>query len=219
MRLYIALVSCLLLAAGFSSTSNAAEKHLIYMQGCCSVKQTNGPVAKGYQTIAQKLRDDGFDVFFELRTSDETDSDAQVQAYATKVAEYVQGLLLKGTAPEDITVSGFSLGSVTTMVASGLIANQKVNYVLLAGCPEHPHLSITIDYTKVKGRVLSIVNNKDRIFGSCAGHFPNTATFKEITLDSGEGHKLFRLTDESSLKLWKEPLENWAMGQSVAVQQ
>ncbi len=61
---------------GFSHMSNAAEKHLIYMQGCC-VKQANGAVAKDYQKIAQALRDSGFSVFFELRTSDETDSDEQ----------------------------------------------------------------------------------------------------------------------------------------------
>lgn len=95
MKLFAALFSGLLLATGFSHTPNAAEKHLIYMHGCC-VKQSSGAVAKDYKTIAQKLRDSGFNVFFELRTSDATDSDAQAQAYAAKVAEYVQGLLAKG---------------------------------------------------------------------------------------------------------------------------
>jgi len=212
MKLLIALFSSAVLAVGFSSSSNAAEKYLVYMQGCC-IKQTNGPIAKDYQTIAQKLRDAGFNVFFELRTSDQTDSDAQVQTYAEKVAEYVTGLLAKGVAPEDITVSGFSLGSMTTMVASGLIANPKVNYVLLSGCPSNSAIPVTIDFTKVSGRVLSIVDSKDDKFGSCVGKLPNAATFKEVTLDSGEGHKVFRLTDETNLKLWKEPLESWAKGQ------
>jgi len=212
MKLFVTLFSGLLFAAGFSHTASAAEKYLIYMQGCC-IKQTNGAIAKDYKTIAQKLQDSGFNVFFELRTSDATDSDAQVQAYAAKVAEHVQALLAKGVAPEDITVSGFSLGSVTTLVASGLIGNPKVNYVLLAGCPGNSTIPVSIDFTKVSGRVLSIVDSKDDKFGSCVGKLPNAATFKEVTLDSGEGHKVFRLTDETNLKLWKEPLESWAKGQ------
>lgn len=212
MKLFVALFSGLLLATGFSHASNAAEKHLIYMHGCC-VKQTSGAVAKDYQTIVQKLRDSAFNVFFELRTSGATDSDAQAQAYAAKVAEYVQGLLTQGTPPEDITVSGYSLGAMTTLVASGLIANPKVNYVLLAGCPVKVNIPVTIDYSKAGGRILSIVDSKDDKFGSCVGQLPNAAAFKEITLDSGEGHKVFRLTDETNLKLWKEPLESWAKGQ------
>lgn len=212
MKRLTALISVAVLMTGFSYVSNAAEKHLIYMQGCC-VKTMNSPAAKDYQTIVQKLRDAGFNVFFELRTADATDRDEQAQAYAAKVARYVQELLAKGVAPEDITVSGFSLGSSTALVASGLIANPKVNYVLLAGCPMGANIRVTIDYTKVSGRILSIVDSKDDKYGSCAGRLPSGATFKEITLDSGEGHKVFRLSDESNLKLWKAPLEAWAKGQ------
>lgn len=211
MRSFLAFAAALFCTA-FSPASQAAEKHLIYLHGCC-VKGKQGPVAKDYQKIVQTLQDDGFKVFFELRTSEETDSDAQVQAYAAKVADHVKGLLSKGVAPEDITVSGYSLGSMTALVASGLISNPKVNYVLLAGCPVNANIQVTIDYAKVSGRVLSIVDNKDDKFGSCAGRLPNAAQFKEIALDSGEGHKVFRLTDDAKLKLWKDSLEQWAKGQ------
>lgn len=212
MRKLVALISSAALMTSLVHTSNAAEKHLIYMQGCC-VKQKNGAVAKDYETIVQQLRDAGFNVFFELRTSDETDSDAQAQAYATKISDHVNGLLAKGTPPEDITVSGYSLGSMTALVASGLISNPKINYVSLAGCAVKVNIPVSIDYSRVSGRILSIVDNKDDKFGSCAGKFPNAAAFKEVTLDSGEGHKVFRLTDETHLKLWKDPLESWASGQ------
>lgn len=193
---------------GALPTAHAAEKHLIYMQGCC-VQQANGAVARDYQTIVQTLRDAGFNVFFELRTADETDKDGQAQAYAEKIAQYVQGLLAKGVAPEDITVSGYSLGSRTALVASGLIAQPKVNYVLLAGCPTG-NSRVTIDYTKVKGRILSIYDSQDDKFGSCEGKLPKEVTFKEIKLESGQGHKLFRLSDEASIASWKLPLEQWA---------
>ena len=187
----------------------AAEKHLIYMQGCC-VQKANGAAARDYQTIVQTLRDAGFNVFFELRSADETDNDGQAQAYAEKIAQYVQGLLAKGVMPEDITVSGFSLGARTALVAAGLIAQPKVNYVLLAGCPNNANSRVAIDYTKVKGRILSIYDSLDDKFGSCVGLLPKEITFKEIKLDSGQGHKLFRLSDEASIASWKVPLEQWA---------
>jgi hypothetical protein len=60
------------------------------------------------------------------------------------------------TAPEDITVSGNSLGSITTLFTAIKIAEPKVNYVLLAGSqlPSNPR-KFRIDFTQVKGRVLS----------------------------------------------------------------
>ena len=188
--------------------AGAAEKHLIYMQGCC-VQKANGAAAKDYQAIVQTLRDAGFNVFFELRTADETDNEGQAQAYAEKIAQHVQGLLAKGVAPEDITVSGFSLGSLTALVASGLIAQPKVNYVLLAGCPVNASIRVAIDYTKVTGRILSIYDSLDEKFGSCEGRLPKNVTFKEIKLESGKGHKLFRQSDEASIASWKVPLEQW----------
>lgn len=212
MRSFVAITAAALLCIAFSPATRAADKHLVYLHGCC-VKGKQGPVAKDYQKIVQTLQDDGFNVFFELRTSEETDSDAQVQAYAAKVADHVQGLLSKGVAPEDITVGGYSLGSMTALVASGLISNPKVNYVLLAGCPVNANIRVSIDYTKVTGRVLSIVDSKDDKFGSCSERLPNAVQFKEIALDSGEGHKVFRLTDDTNMNLWKGPLEQWAKGQ------
>lgn len=197
-----------LVLMGVLPAAGAAEKHLIYMQGCC-VQKANGAVAKDYQAIAQTLRDAGFNVFFELRTADETDNEGQAQVYAEKIAQYVQGLLAKGVAPEDITVSGFSLGSLTALVASGLIAQPKVNYVLLAGCPVNASIRVAIDYTKVTGRILSIYDSLDEKFGSCEGRLPKNVTFKEIKLESGKGHKLFRLSDEASIASWKVPLEQW----------
>jgi hypothetical protein len=212
MRSLVTFAAAALFCIAFSPVSQAGEKHLVYLHGCC-VKGKQGPIANDYKKIVQTLKDDGFSVFFELRTSNETDSGAQVQSYAAKVADHIQGLLSKGVAPQDITVSGYSLGAMTALVASGLISNPKVNYVLLAGCPVNANIQVSIDYAKVSGRVLSIVDNKDDKFGSCAGRLPNAAQFKEIALDSGEGHKVFRLTDDANLKLWKGPLAQWATGQ------
>jgi hypothetical protein len=211
MKALFAVMSGVALMTGFSTTALGGEKYLFYIHGCC-IKGSGDAKVKAYETIVQDLKNAGFNVSFDLRYSSESDNDAGAQAYAAKVAEQVKALLAKGVAPGDITVSGYSLGSMTTMVASGLIDNPKVNYVLLAGCPTNASIKVNIDYTKVKGRILSIVDSKDDKFGSCNGRFPGADVFNEIARDSGQGHKLFQLTDAESYALWKAPLESWANG-------
>ncbi|MEK6663235.1 MAG: hypothetical protein AABY73_05140 [Pseudomonadota bacterium] len=191
---------------GFLGISQAVEKHLFYIHGCCIDKVGGG----AYETIVKDLQSAGFNVVFDLRYDDSTPA---VQAYATKVADQVKSLLAKGTAPEDITVSGYSLGSRAAMFASIEIANPKVNYVLLAGCPRTVARSFYIDYAKVQGRILSLVDTTDNIFESCKAHLPESALKKEVEFDSGYGHAIFRFTTEKAYKLWKEPLEAWAKGQ------
>lgn len=204
MKSLMTMITTAALMAGTSSVAHAADKHLFYIHGCC----INNVGGGAYETIVKELQNSGFNVVFDLRYDD---SDAEVQAYATKVADQVKNLLAKGTAPEDITVSGYSLGSVTTMFAAISIANPKVNYVLLAGCPAGAR-KFDIDYTKVQGRILSIVDTKDDKFGSCKERLPESTLQKEVAFDSGQGHAVFRLADEKSLKLWKEPLVTWAKG-------
>lgn len=211
MKMLIAMITSVAWMVASLGVAHAAEKHLFYVHGCC-IKGKDDPKIKAYEMIAQELRNAGFNLTFDLRYADMSDSDALVQAYAAKVADQVNALLAKGVVPEDITVSGYSLGSMTTLVASGLIANPKVNFVLLAGCPVNTAIPVTIDYSKVKGRVLSITDTKDDKFGSCNGRLPESVTYKEVVLNSGEGHAVFRLTDEKNLKLWKEPLAAWAKG-------
>ena len=190
----------------FLGVTHAAEKHLFYIHGCCIDKTGSG----AYTTIAKDLQGAGFNVVFDVRYDDST---AAIQAYSTKVAGQVKDLLAKGVAPEDITVSGFSLGSVTAMFASIEIANPKVNYVLLAGCPGKGARTFDIDYAKVQGRILSIVDVKDDRFESCKSRLPESALKKELEIDSGYGHVIFRYTNDKAYKLWKEPLEAWAKGQ------
>lgn len=204
MKQFIASIAGVVLMAGVSNVSHAAEKYLFYMNGCCIDKVGAWP----YETIVKKLKSDGFNVIFEIRGDD---SNAAIQAEVEKIAGQVKDLLTKGTAPEDITVSGYSLGSVISMFASIAIANPKVNYVLIAGCPKGARFNI--DYTQVQGRILSIVDTKDDIFGSCKERLPESVLQKEVAFDSGYGHAVFRYPDEKYVKLWKEPLEAWAKGQ------
>ncbi len=203
MKAFIGLLASIALMSGFSVDANAADKHLFYIHGCCINKVGGG----AYETIARDLERSGFKVTFDLRYDD---SDAEVQAYAAKIATQVKNLLAKGTAPENITVSGYSLGSVTALYASIAIANPGVNYVLLAGCPGKEARQFDIDYTKVQGRILSIIDSKDDKFGSCKKRLPESVLQKEITIDSGIGHAVFRYADEKNITLWKGPLISWS---------
>ena len=206
--LKVLFVGAVLMIGSFG-VANAAEKHLFYMHGCC-VKDKNDTSAKAYEMFVQEFKNSGLNVNFELRYSDVSDSNEAAHKHSVKIADQVRSLLAKGTKPEDITVSGFSLGSMTSLLVAGLVANPKVNYVLLAGCPVKPSIPVTIDFTKIKGRILSIVDSKDEKFGSCKGRIPDDMLQKEVTLETGLGHKLFLQKDVEHIKLWKEPLENWA---------
>lgn len=178
---------------------------MFYIHGCC-IGKVGGA---GYEAIVNDLKGSGFDVRFDLRTDD---SDKEIQAYVAKVATQVKDLIAKGTPPEKITVAGYSLGSITTLLASVAIANPKVNYVLLAGCPGPGARPVSIDYGKVQGRVLAVRDDQDDRFGSCQGKLPAGITQKEVKFDSGKGHSVFRLPDSDHIKLWKEPLIMWSDG-------
>ncbi len=206
MKTLTVIITSVILFASTFNVALAAEKTLFYIHGCCIHKVGGG----AYETIVKDFQKAGFIVVFDLRTDDST---AAVQAYATKVADQVKSLLAKGTAPEDITVSGYSLGSVTAMFASIEIANPKVNFVLLAGCPGKGARYFDIDYSKVQGRILSLVDVKDDRFESCKSRLPESALKKEVEFDSYEGHHIFKGTSSKAYKLWKEPLEEWAKGQ------
>lgn len=205
----IAAIAAATLMTAAIDVAHAADKHLFYVHGCC-VKDSDDPKAKVYETVVRGLADAGLTVAFELRPTPIGDSDEKAHAYAAKIAARVRSLLAAGTAPEDITVAGYSLGSMTTMVASGLIAHPKVNFVLIAGCPVNSRVHVTIDYAKVMGRVLSIVDSKDDRFGSCAGKLPGATPYREIMLNTGQGHGVF--ADLKYLDLWRDPLLAWTSG-------
>lgn len=208
MNALLASVASIFLCVCSIGAAHASEKHLFYVHGCC-VKDSSDPKVKDYETIVQKLKDSGFKVEYELRTADVGDNDAAVQAYAAQIADKVKALLAQGVAPGDITVSGYSLGSMTSMVAAGLIANPNVNVVLLAGCPAGASVKVAIDYSKVKGRILSITDKGDDKFGSCDGKFSTDNAFKEVAIDSGKGHAVFRLANDKFMSQWLNPMLDW----------
>lgn len=208
MKSFVTAVASVVLCVFALGNAHASDKYLFYVHGCC-VKGSSDPKVKDYETIVQQLKDSGFNVEYQLRTADVGDNNAAVQAYAAQIADKVNALLANGTAPENITVAGYSLGSMTSMVAAGLIANPKVNIVLLAGCPTSASIPVAIDYAKVKGRILSVTDKGDDKFGSCEGKFSSDNVLKEVVIDSGKGHAVFRLTNDKFMSQWMNPMKDW----------
>lgn len=182
----------------------ASDKVLFYMHGSdMHGKSENHKNANNYRAVVERLENEGFDVVFEFRT----EHDAQGQAERT--AEMVREKIQSGVAPENIIVAGFSYGAMVSLITSGLVANDKVNYALFCGCPENPSINIDIDYEKVVGNVLSIVDEGDTKFGTCQNRLPSVSTFQEKIIDSGKGHKIFKLKKDKFLDQWVPIFTRW----------
>jgi len=180
-----------------------SEKYIIYLHG--SVEESEGPTDK-YETAVEAIAEGSATVISEVR--DETDPNA----YSLKLKDDVDGLISKGVSPENITISGFSKGAIIALAAAGAINNPKVNYVLLAGCSEFLNDKYSVDPTKAVGRILSIYDSGDDKFGSCDGIIRSAdgLIFEETDLDSGKGHKVFRIPKEKFIEQWRDPLIDWA---------
>ena len=152
------------------------------------------------------MEKDGFKTNFTARHDD---SDAELEASAQAVAGEVKELLDAGTAPGDIIVAGYSLGSVIAMYSASRIKNPNVKFVLLAGCPVHAPRAFNIDYGNLQGNFLSIVDKNDNKFGSCGSNLSAASGFREVTVNTGSGHKGFRLPTSRAMDAWKKPMMEW----------
>lgn len=184
------------------SEPDKSAKYIFYMHG--SAEESGGASDK-YETAVEAIAESSVTVISEVR--DDTDP----MAYSLKIKSQVDRLVSSGVPPENITISGFSKGSIITLAAAGIINNPKLNYVLLAGCSESLNNKYGVDPTKTVGRVLSIYDSGDKKFGSC-GEIIRTSdglVFEEIVLDSGKGHKVFRIPKEKFIEQWRDPLVDW----------
>ena len=206
-----------MLAAGLLSTTTLAHAgnwvetppgspdpdahYIFYLHG--SDEEQSGSSGK-YEAAVEAIAESDSIVISEVR--DDTDPNT----YAGKLADQINGLITTGVPAKNITVSGYSKGSVIALAAAGAVANAEVNYVLLAGCAESLNSKYDVDAGKAVGRILSIYDSGDSKFGSCDAIVPGKALQNEIELDSGKGHKLFRIPKEKFIEQWRDPLVEWA---------
>ena len=158
--------------------------------------------AKNYEKIVEALASNGFYVITEHREP------VVIEIYATVIAKQVRELLKKGVPPQNITVSGYSKGSLMAAAASSELANPKINFVLVSGCTDRHAL----DYSNVKGRILSIYDKGDQGWFSCAERINGDAPgveFKEVSILTERGHKGFRIPKSKFMDKWQTPMFEW----------
>ena len=184
------------------SSPDASEKYVFYLHG--SAEESDGDNEK-YQAAVDAISDNVDNVISEVR------GDTDPNAYAEKLKTQVNTLISKGVPAKNITISGFSKGSIIALAAAGAINNPDINYVLLAGCSEDLNDKYNVDPKKAAGRILSIYDSGDEKFESCEGTIKpsNKVKFEETDLDSGKGHKIFRIPKEKFIEQWRDPLIDW----------
>jgi len=200
------LTSCTSTGQVRSSLPDAPDlktKYIFWLHGLSL--EDKGPDHKrvqNYEKIVKTLASNGFYVITEHREP------VVIEIYAAVVAEQVRELLSKGVPPRNITVAGYSKGSLITAATATKLVNPKINFVLVSGCTDRYDL----DYSKIMGRILSIYDKGDEGWFSCAGRIPvgnDDVDFKEIELLMGKGHKGFRIPKSKFMQQWQTPLFDW----------
>lgn len=179
------------------------RKIYIYMHG--SVEESEGSTEK-YEMAVDAINQGSAKVISEVR------GDTDPVAYAEKIKTQVTDLLKKGVMPKNITITGYSKGAIIALATSAVLKNPEINYVLLAGCSDFLNEKYGVESNMAVGRILSIYDVEDEKFGSCSAAFSktNNVVFKEVELDTGKGHKLFRIPKEKFIEQWRDPLLSWA---------
>jgi pimeloyl-ACP methyl ester carboxylesterase len=182
-------------------------RYLFYLHGLIVEEQGTRPTSPKhgvyeYREILEHFRDEGFVVISEARPKG-TDA----EAYGAKVAGQVRGLLGAGVPPRHVTVVGASRGGVIAMIASTLLRERRVRFVIMASCGDYDIFKrFRVD---LAGEILSVYDDKDDVAGTCAGFFERSSGVskrKEVVLKLGLGHGiLYR-----PLKEWTRPVAAWA---------
>ena len=153
-----------------------------------------------YPAIVEALGANGATVVSEVR-----ESGTKAHEYAQSVVAEIEDMIATGTAPEDITVVGFSKGGSIAIMASHYLGHPDVNFVFIAACADW--ISSAPQLT-VSGNILSIYEESDALAGSCASlasRNENLSSFTEFSTSTGKEHGAFYLP----LDGWVEPLLAW----------
>jgi hypothetical protein len=156
-----------------------------------------------YPAIVDALGSEGATVVSEVR-----ESGTNAYEYARTVAEKIEGMIANGTAPEDITVVGFSKGGSIAIFTSHFLSRPDVNFVFIAACADWLSSAPTL---MVNGNILSIYEESDGLAGSCvslASRNENLSSFTELATTTGNEHGAFYLPDDG----WVKPLLAWIDG-------
>lgn len=203
-----------LAAYAFPTSIDPSARYLFYLHG--KIVEDQGlaaldPVfgAYEYQAILEHLGSTGLIVISEQRGKD-----ADGTAYAARLGDQVARLEEAGVAPQHITVVGASKGAAIAALASFMIQDPLLNFVLLGTC--YPGMSSEWQSSGMHlyGNVLSIRDVADVDYaGSCEDLYKlsegrGLGRHSELVLQLGTGHGiLYHPLDE-----WILPTLAWAGG-------
>lgn len=185
-----------------SATIDGSARYVFFLHNYY-VEQYGPNGACRYYDILKAFSDEGFTVISEVRSGEIIPSE-----YAKKIVHQVKRLLDAGVPPEHIVIAGHSKGGVITLCVASQLRNPKIGYIIMAGCEIKPLAQAYPDFTQIKGEILSIYASSDSIASSCQNIFSKAIIgicYKEITLKSDKGHKLFFEPEN----IWVEPVMDW----------
>src|SRR6185369_14320994 len=120
--------------------------------------------------------------------SEERPRGTDPEQYARIVQGQAAGLLADGVPPQNITIVGASKGAVIAMLASTLLRNRDMNFVLMSNCNDWVREHYRID---LYGNVLSLYDVKGQ-FGCISGPIFSQSKGlyrrREVELKLGIGH-------------------------------
>jgi hypothetical protein len=158
-------------------------RYLIFIQG----------PAPG-EPVATAFANRGFEVVTERRLPNPDPFDL-----ARKATGQVRKLLLGGVASPRIGIMGYDVGGTAALVASALLQDPDLSYVVLAGCglDERYMRFATQLADQMAGRVLHLWEKTDTQAESCQLAFSRAKTLDsdEKLLSNGGGHEMFGEVD------------------------
>ena len=150
-----------------------------------------------YDAILEALAAPGFTVVSEIR------KDGAGDEFAAKVAGQIRALKAAGVPSRHIGVVGASKGAGLTLAVAEAAGDPAIAYVVLAGCGASPERAAAL-----RGRILSIYDEKDRYRPSCRETFARAKALtarREIVVRRGLDHGLlYKPYDD-----WVKPALAW----------
>jgi len=171
---------------------------IVQEKGRNAVSPRFGPYE--YDKILETFATAGFTVISEVRPRA-----SKAPAFASHIAQQIDGLLAAGVSGRQITVVGASAGGAITMLVSSRETDPKIGYVVMGSCNKNS----AAFGSRLHGEMLSIYEAGDSVGTSCGpmfGQAKNLSSHDEIRLDTGLEHGfLFRPLPE-----WMGPVTQWA---------
>jgi len=162
---------------------NPQARYLIFIQGPAPGELVSGAFANR-----------GFEVVTERRPPNPDPGDL-----GRRASNQVRRLLAGGASAQRIAVMGFDVGGTAALVASALLREPELSYVVLAGCgldDRYNRFAASIA-EQMAGRVLHLWEKTDTLAESCQLAFSKAKNLDsdEKLLSNGGGHEMFGEVD------------------------